>query len=126
MTIIVIAHTEDKVVDDTMIGSYTRSVPKLHKRATALFCEWADILGFLTVERTSRDVGKDGGRETRTSRTTGQRILYLEDTGGFVAKNRYDLPPSLLIPKENSYSVLRAELLKALGLDKPKAKEKAA
>lgn len=122
MTVIVIAHTEDKVVDDTMIGSYTRSVPKLHKRATALFCEWADLIGFLTIERTARDVGKDGGRETRTSRSTGQRILYTEDRGGFVAKNRYNLPSEILIPKEHPYSALRAEILKALGLDTPKPK----
>ena len=126
MTIIILSHNEMKTVDDPNVGAYTRTVPKLHKRACALMCEWADIVGLLDIERVAKDVGKAGGRETRTSRTTGQRILFLEDGGGFVAKNRYDLPTQILIPKVEPFSALRAELLKALGLDKPKTAKKAA
>ena len=64
-----------------------------------------------------QDKGPDA-RSTRTAQTTGQRILYLEDTGAVAAKNRYSLPPSLQVPKENSYSVLRNEIAKALGVGK--------
>lgn len=126
MTIIILCHNETKTIDDPMIGSYTRTIPKIHKRSSALMCEWADIVGFLDIERIASDVGKKGGRETRASRTTGQRILYLEDQGAFIAKNRYDLPPKLAIPKENGFAVIRAELMKAFGLDKPKTIPKSA
>lgn len=127
MTIIVLCHSETKTVDDVMVGSFMRSQPRLHKLARELFCEWADVIGFLQIERMARNIGEDGKRQTRTSRATSQRILYLEDQGGFSAGNRYGLPTSLLIPKENGYEVLRAELLKALGVGtKPKAKKEAA
>ncbi len=123
LTVIVICHTQTKTIDDPMVGSYTRTIPRVHARASALLCEWADIVGYLDVERIAHDAGKTGGRETRTSRTTGQRILHLEDSGAFVAKNRYDLPPQLMIPKKEGFAVLREELKTALGIDKPKSKK---
>ena len=122
MTTIVISHNQTTTLDDPIIGSYIRTAPKLHKRANELLAEWADIVGCLDIERVAIDKGE--GRTTRTAQTTGQRILYLEDTGAVAAKNRYSLPPILQIPKQDGYAVLRAEVAKALGVDLTKAAKK--
>jgi len=111
MTVLVLCHNEGKLIEDPIHGAYNKWTPKLHKRANALLYEWADVVGFLEVERV---VMKDGDERRPRSTTTGQRILHLEDTGGFVAKNRYDLPIRLMIPKENPYEALRAEIRKAV------------
>jgi hypothetical protein len=118
MTVIILCHDEDKIIDDPLVGAYTRTQPKLHKRANALMYEWADVIGYLAIERMARDAGEEGGRTTRTSRATGQRILYLEDTGGAVAGNRFGLPTSVMVPFESPYQSLRSELHKALGVAK--------
>ena len=120
MTVIVLCHNEEKSIEDPRIGTYTRTTPKLHKRANALLYEWADVVGYLDIERVAIDKGSEDGlaKKTRTAMTTGARVLYLEDMGGFVAKNRYDLPSSIPIPKEHPYQALRSEMVKALGINK--------
>lgn len=116
MTIIVLCHNEGRMIDDPVIGAYNHFTPKLHKRANALLTEWADIIGYLDTERVAVDKGDK--RETRTSQSTGQRVLHLEDQGAFVAKNRYDLPPMIQIPKERPYQAFRNELIKAIEASK--------
>ena len=114
MTTIVLAHSATVNHDDPLVGTYSRTAPKLHKRAQALLYEWADVVGCLHIERIAVDRGEEGGRTTRTAQASGQRVLQLEDNGALVAKNRYSLPASLRIPKGEGYQILRAEILKAL------------
>ena len=111
ITPLVLCHNEGKLIEDPLHGGYNKWTPKLHKRANALLYEWADVVGFLEVERV---VIKDDNERKARSTTTGQRILHLEDMGGFMAKNRYDLPTRLMIPKEQSYETLRAEIIKSV------------
>ncbi len=105
VTVIVIAHSAMTTVDDPVVGSYSRFAPKLHKRANALLVEWADIVGYLDIERVPVDRGSDK-RTTRTSATTGNRRLHLEDGGGFAAKNRYGLTAMMDIAATNGAAPL--------------------
>lgn len=114
MTVMVLCHNEVKSIDDPQIGPYDRITPKLHKRANALMHEWADVVGYLAIERTAIEKEGGKGRTLTTSQVTGRRILYLEDRGGFVAKNRFDLPAQVEIPKDQPFSVLRNEIAKRL------------
>ncbi|HEX9639995.1 MAG TPA: ATP-binding protein [Candidatus Krumholzibacteria bacterium] len=119
MTIMVLSHNERKTINDPQLGGIDRIEPKLHKRASALLHEWSDVVGFLTVESVA--VEKGDKRKVRTASSTGQRILFLEDRGSFKAKNRYDLPAVIEIPKENPYQPLRDAIADALGLSKKEA-----
>lgn len=114
MTVIVLCHNEVKTIEDPQIGPYDRITPKLHKRANALLHEWADIVGYLAIERTSIEKEDAKGRTLTTSAVTGRRILYLEDRGGFTAKNRFRLPAKIEIPEAEPFSALRNELIKRL------------
>ena len=124
MTIIVLAHSQVKTIQDPNVGPYARTQPKLQDRANDLLFEWADIVGLLEIQRKVYDPG-EGDRTLRTSRTTGQRILRLEDGGGYAAKNKYDLAPEIEIPKENPFGALRAALNQALDTETKKESEAA-
>lgn len=106
MMIIVLSHCDIQRVQDPQVGSYDRITPKLHKRANELLYSWADIVGYLAIDNMAVKTG-EGKHETNTARNTGQRILHLEDRGGIAAKNRYDLPPQINLPKKNSFPALR-------------------
>lgn len=123
MTVVVLCHNESKIVEDPLIGPYDRSAPKLHKRANALLYEWADVVGFLDIQRVALEREGARGRKMQTSQVLGNRVLYLEDMGGFVAKNRYDLSAQIPIPKDAPYTALRNEIAKSLGI--PTTKETA-
>lgn len=114
MIVCVLSHNETRTVNDPMTGPYDATTPKLHKRANALLYEWADIVGFLDVEKASVEKESATGKKMSTSVGLGGRVLYLEPIGGFEAKNRYALPSRLKVPKEGGYGVLRAELAKAI------------
>jgi hypothetical protein len=126
MTVIVLCHNEGRTIDDAMVGSHNLFTPKLHKRANALLVEWADVIGYLDTERQPIDKGEKDRKTTRTAVSSGQRVLHLEDRGAFIAKNRFDLPAQIRIPKDRPYQAFRAEMLKALGLDTPTTKGKEA
>lgn len=111
MNVFVTAHSATKNVDDTLVGTYARTAPKLHDRAYALLEEWCEVMGYLYVERVRVEKGKDGSlQKTNTAQTTGQRYLGLEDTGSYVAKNRFGLPSRIEVPRDHPYSTLRSEL----------------
>jgi hypothetical protein len=118
MTIVVLCHNERRTVEDPLIGPHDRIHPKLHKRANALLYEWADVVGFLEIEKVASDKQGQRDRKTRTALSTGQRVLNLEDRGSFTAKNRYGLLAQIAIPQENPYKPLRDAI--ATALDKKK------
>lgn len=123
MMILVLSHNTVAEIKDPNLGPYHKIEPKLHKRANALMYEWADVVGFLDIERVAidREASVNGkGPKIRTATTTGLRVLYLEDQGSFRAKNRFDLPPSIEIPKDSPFSALRNEILKRI---QPQAQE---
>lgn len=123
MTIVVLSHNEVKSIADPT-GPYDSFSPKLHKRANALLFEWADIVGYLDVEKAPIEVEGARKKEFETTQLLSTRYLHLEQAG-FEAKNRYKLPKRILIPEKNGYAPVRAEILKSFGLD-PKGKPLAA
>jgi hypothetical protein len=121
MTTVLLAHAESRIIEDPVVGAYDRWVTKLHKRGNALIHEWADLVGFAQIERSPRTKEGARGREVKTSTTTGKRILSLEDTGGFIAKNRFSLPPRI----DLDYETLRAEIIKSFSPAEPAENEAA-
>ena len=115
MTVCVLAHNHTEITQDPKIGAYERISPKLHKRANSLLYEWADIVGCLEVERCAVEREGAKGRTISTSQTTGQRILYTEDSGTHLAKSRYRIPPVIPIPIDVGFPVLMDQILKSTG-----------
>jgi len=109
MQIILIAHAARVTVESLTDGSFERYEPNLHKRITPLVTKWADLIGFLEMERTTKTV-QGSRRDTKTSVTTGQRILHVEDNGSFIAKNRFGFPSEIPIGIMDGWGVVESHL----------------
>lgn len=115
---LVLCHEARVNVPDPVLGDYAKIEPKLHKRATALALEWADVLGHLDFKRRAVEKGDRDKRTTLTSMVTNERVLTLADTGAVQAGNRYGLK-TLDVPdvsKGNPFQPLRIAIAGALGL----------
>jgi len=95
MITVLTAHAEIKRFDSPETDPFDRYQIKLHRQAGAKVQEWADIIGFCNYKlmTTNADAGFD--KKVTRGVTTGERLMYLEETPAYVAKNRYGLPSSV-------------------------------
>lgn len=115
ITIWCAAHAKLETIEDVSVGSHARISPSIDKHALAVIVKWADLIGYIEIERkASEKGGKDAQRKTRTAFTTGVRQLIVEDTGSHMAGNRYRLESPIELPEENPYGPLRAALRAAV------------
>lgn len=98
MTVVLIAHHTVKRFDDPANEPYDRYLLKMHERASNLVIEAADVVGFMNyrVSLAKADVGFN--KKVARGVGGGQRVLYLEERPGFIAKNRYAMPASIDLP----------------------------
>jgi hypothetical protein len=95
MTIIMIAHSQVVHVEDPTMPAYDSHDLKLHKRASAIAEEYADVILFAAMQTNTitEDAGFNNKRVRATS--TGERIMHTVGQPAFTAKNRYSLPSPL-------------------------------
>lgn len=105
MASILIAHTEVKRFDAPDTDAYDRYQIKLHKAASALVVEWADVVGFAQMETVLKKEAQGFQNRVRGI-GTGRRVLRTNETPAYLAKNRYGLPD----PLELSWGALMAAL----------------
>lgn len=93
MTPVLIAHSQVKTFQSPTTEPYDRYNLKLHPKAAALVEEWADAIlyaGYKVVTKGNKEKG-DHVRGIGS----GERLLYTAERPGYIAKNRYDLPPEM-------------------------------
>lgn len=95
MTAIMTAHSEIKTINDPNFPAYDTHDLKLHKRASALAEEFADVILFAAVQ--TNTITEESGFNNKRTRavTTGARIMHTVGAPAFTAKNRYSLPSPL-------------------------------
>ncbi len=91
MNVLLVAHEHRKPFSDPAIGTFDCYRPKLTDRVWALTNEWCEAVLFADFETSLYE------RKGERSRgiVTGARVLRTERRTGFVAKNRYGLPPTI-------------------------------
>lgn len=94
MAVILIAHTEIKRFDAPDMDAFDRYVLKLHKSASALVVEWADVVGLAQVETVIKKEAQ-GFQDRTRGIATGRRVLRVNESPAYVAKNRYSMPDPL-------------------------------
>ena len=110
MTIVLIAHVETKRYDSPETEPYDRYQIKIHKKAGALWQEWADIVLFCKYKT---DVDKsDVGFNKKVVRGvgSGERAIYTEERPAFLAKNRWGLPPEIYVGQDKTWGAFHAAL----------------
>jgi hypothetical protein len=95
MTVIMIAHSQVVHVEDPTMPAYDSHDLKLHKRASAIAEEYADVILYAAMQ--TNTVTEDAGFNNRRVRatSTGERIMHTVGQPAFTAKNRYSLPSPL-------------------------------
>jgi hypothetical protein len=96
MTVILIAHAEIKTFNAPDTEPYDRYQPKLHKRASALVQEWADIIGFAHQEVVVQKTETGFNKKVRRGTAAG-RILSLHEQPAYLAKTRYPMPEQVAL-----------------------------
>jgi len=91
MAVVLIAHSQVKRFEAPDSEPFDRYELKLHKGASALAVEWADIVGFAHHE-TAIKKESNGFQSRARGIATGRRLLRVAETPACVAKNRYSLP----------------------------------
>lgn len=112
MTIVCIAHAEVKKHEPPDGDAFDRYQIKLHKRAYALWQEWADMVLFTNYRfRTikTKDGGKSGQDKFRGD-GSGERMIYTEERPAYLAKNRWSLPPEIYIGQDQTWSAFHKAL----------------
>ncbi|MGW8278549.1 ATP-binding protein [Sphingomonas aurantiaca] len=113
MAIIQTAHAEVKRFDSPESEPFDRYQIKLHKQASALVQEHADMVLFANY-KTSTTKAEVGGKKTVTRGVGGgARVIYTEERPAFLAKNRHNLPPELPL----SWDALAAAMAPAAPAD---------
>jgi AAA domain len=108
MIVLLLAHSAIETVNDPRVPSYTSYQLRLHKRARGLVQDWADVIGFLASDLTIKT--EDSGFSKTRHRADGgsTRWLHVEGRPSFVAKNRYGLPPKIMIPRDFNFDTALA------------------
>ena len=68
--------------------------------------EHADVVGFMNYVTTIRKEKAGYNKETAKASGAGLRTLYLTERPAFTAKNRFDMPDSVLIKRGEGYAAL--------------------
>ena len=99
MGIVLIAHSKIERFEDPESSAYDRYTPRIHKHASALLCEWVDVVGFATrrIRTESEDAGFNRKRTIAhgIGADGGERILRVNGSPACVAKNRYGITDDL-------------------------------
>lgn len=101
MAIVEIGHSEIKRFEDPSNAAYDRYQLKLHKSASDLIFESADVIIFGNY-RVNVTKEKQGFSE-RSRALGGDRALFTEERPGFKAGNRFDLPEIIPFTKDGAY-----------------------
>lgn len=110
MNIVCIAHSEIRTFTPPDSPPYDRYQIKLHKRAWGKWQEWSDMTLFCAYAKRIIQT-KD---QTRAE-GFGQRMVYTEERPSWMAKNRWGLPPEILIGNDRKWSAFHAALSEASG-----------
>lgn len=112
MNVIAISHSKLKKVESPLLGeAYDTFALKMNDKASAVMCEWADIIGYLDIKIAVSEV--EGGNKSRGV-SSGERILRVSANPGHPGGNRYGMK-DFKLPPVGGWDSLVAERAKTTG-----------
>jgi hypothetical protein len=105
ISVVIIAHPEVKRFDSPVTDPYDRYQVKLRKRAAALVRERCDIVAFMNYRVSIKE--KEVGPKKKVAHGEGkERNIHLSENAGFVAKNRFSMPDSIVYHEGKGYEAI--------------------
>jgi hypothetical protein len=108
MTVVLLAHSAIETVNDPRVASYTSYQLRLHKRARGLIQDTMDVIGFMAPDLNIQTEDTGFGKKRVRADGGSTRWLHVEARPSFAAKNRYGLPPKIMVPKDFDYGATLA------------------
>lgn len=109
MAVILIAHSEIKRYAAPDSEGYDRFQIKLHRLASAIVQEWADVIGFAQFETQIKKQDAGFGKVNARGVSTGRRLLHVVETPAYVAKNRYGMPNTIPLSWNDLVSAIQTQ-----------------
>lgn len=110
MHIVCIAHAVPVTFDPPDADPYQKYNIKLHKRAAALWTEWAEMLLFLNYK--AKVISGEGGSKGKAI-GKGERVIYTQERPAYLAKSRWPLPESITIGHDKTWQAFHDALNEA-------------
>jgi len=85
---------------------YKRYAMKVHKRAEGLLTQAADAVLFINTKVTIKETEAGFGKKNAHAEGGGSRWLFTDGRPAYVAKNRFNMPDSILLPKNGGWAAL--------------------
>jgi hypothetical protein len=106
--VVQILHNKVKAFNDPMVDSYDRYRPKLQDRATDIIMEKSEALLFINKRASIKQVEKAFGKDKAKAEgmSGAERVIYTDERAGFLAKNRLNMPASIIYRKGHGFSEL--------------------
>lgn len=95
MTIIILGHADIKRFDSPEVEPYDRYQPRLQGRTSAILLEWSDCVFFSNYRTLIKKDDVGFNKSVTRGITTGERLIYTQETPAYLAKSRYNLPQSM-------------------------------
>ncbi len=101
MTIVLLAHSEQKTYQNPTGSDYDRFILKMNERLSSVIREWVDILLFANFQVLLKGKRKEGDERALNERAKikggGARIVFTTPRPEAQAKNRDDLPDTMAL-----------------------------
>lgn len=110
--IVAVAHAVPQTYDPPDSDAYQRYSLKLHKRAAALWMEWADMILFLNYK--ANIIAGEEGKKAK-AKGTGARVIYTSERPAYQAKTRWPLDEQIQIGTDPTWSAFHTQLSEATG-----------
>lgn len=124
MQIILVAHSQVKSFKNPIGEDYDRYLAKIHEKAFGVIKEWADMVGFMSLDTvaTSEAVKDDRARGV----STGARVLYTQPNAAYEVKARgLMLADRIVIPSAHPWLPLAEAIADSDGMSVKDLKAKA-
>lgn len=104
MAVVLLAHASVSRFDDPTADSYSTYEIRLDKRARAIVGDLADAILFLNLSVAVKE--EKGTMAVKKATGNGNVWAFTRPRPAFSAKNPYEMPDKILIPKEDPYGAL--------------------
>lgn len=106
IAVVLIAHSDVTRFDSPTTDPYSRYGVRLHKRASAIVWDDADVAGFFNYRTVVKEADVGFNKKVARGAGSGQRLIHFEERPGFLAKNRYKMPESVEYRAGHGYSAI--------------------
>jgi hypothetical protein len=106
MTVVLIAHSEVKRIEDPITGPLDRYMIQLHKRALDIVHKEVDVIAFMNYQISIVETRGQFNRTHRKGVGAGERVLHFVDRPGFMAGNRYGMENELIFRPGEGFNAM--------------------